>query len=112
MKTLAAIPSPSHHEEQRAHFILNRLRAAGAEQAYIDGAINVVLLFGCDGHSDIHVFMSHIDVVFPDTEPFPVYEKEGKLYAPGVGDDTANVAALMMCAKYLTGTQGTCADRL
>ena len=101
LKTLAAIPAPSHHEEQRANFILDWLRTAGAEQAYIDAALNVVLPFGCDGHSDIHVFMAHTDVVFPDTEPLPVYEKEGLLYAPGVGDNTTNVAALMMCAKYL-----------
>ena len=28
-------------------------------------------------------------------------EKDGKLYAPGVGDDTANVALLMLIARYV-----------
>ena len=48
------------------------------------------------------VFMAHSDVVFPDTEPLPLKEEDGKIFCPGVGDDTANVAALLMAAKYLT----------
>jgi acetylornithine deacetylase/succinyl-diaminopimelate desuccinylase-like protein len=101
LKTLAAIPAPSHHEELRAAFIQSWLRDCGAENVYIDEAKNVVLPFGCDGKSEICVYMAHIDVVFPDMEPLPVREENGRLYAPGVGDDTANVTALMMCAKYL-----------
>ena len=45
--------------------------------------------------------MAHTDVVFPDTTPLPLREENGRLYAPGIGDDTANVVALMFCAKFL-----------
>lgn len=100
LKELAAIPAPSHHEEKRAEFIRAWLEREGAKQVYIDSALNVVLPFGCEGQKDIRVYMAHIDVVFPDMEPLPVQEADGKLYAPGVGDDTANVSALMMCAKF------------
>lgn len=48
----------------------------------------------------IRVYMAHTDVVFPDLEPLPVREEAGRLYAPGAGDDTANVAALMLCVKF------------
>lgn len=101
LKELAAIPAPSHHEEKRAEFILRRLRENGADNAYIDPALNVVLPFGCEGQDNILVYMAHTDVVFSDTQPLPVHMEDGKLYAPGVGDDTANVTALLMCAKYL-----------
>lgn len=101
LKELAAIPAPSHHEEKRADFIRAWLEREGAGQVHIDPALNVVLPFGCEGSDDIRIYMAHTDVVFPDMEPLPVYESEGRLYAPGVGDDTANVSALMMCAKYL-----------
>lgn len=47
------------------------------------------------------VFMAHTDTVFPDLEPMEPVERDGKLYCPGVGDDTANLAVLLMCAKYL-----------
>ena len=108
LKELAAIPSPSHHEEKRAEFIKAWLEKAGAKNVTIDPALNVLLPFG-DCSKPCVVYAAHIDVVFPDTTPLPVVEKpDGTLHAPGVGDDTANVVALMLMAKYIfeaTGTQ-------
>lgn len=101
LKELAAIPAPSHHEEKRADFILRWLRENGADNAYIDPALNVILPFGCEGKDNILVYMAHTDVVFPDTQPLPVRVEDGRICAPGVGDDTANVTALLMCVKYL-----------
>ena len=101
LKELAAIPAPSHHEEKRAEFIRNWLIRQGAETVIIDKAQNVVLPLGCEGREDLRVFMAHTDVVFPDTTPLTVREEGGFLYAPGVGDDTANVCALMLCTKFL-----------
>jgi len=100
LKALAAIPAPSHCEQKRAEFIRDWLVRQGARNVTIDPALNVVLPFGCEGRQDIRVYMAHTDVVFPDTDPLPVREENGRLYAPGVGDDTANVSALMLCAKY------------
>ena len=45
--------------------------------------------------------MAHTDVVFPDLQPFTVMEDEEKLYAPGIKDDNADLANLLMCVKYL-----------
>lgn len=98
---LAAIPSPSHHEERRAAFILNWLDQHGIEGAFIDEAKNVLLPVGCEGRNDIEVYTAHTDIVFPDTEPFPVRLENGRIYAPGVGDDTANAVALLLIAAYL-----------
>lgn len=101
LKTLAAIPAPSHHEEKRAGFIHNWLVATGANDAYIDEAKNVILPFDCDGRDGITVYLAHTDVVFPDLTPLPVRQEGRMLYAPGVGDDTANAAAILTCAKYI-----------
>ncbi len=101
LRTLAAIPSPSHHEDLRAAFITKWLLEHGIGHACTDEAKNVILPLNCEGRTDISVFAAHTDVVFPDLEPLPVREENGLLYAPGVGDDTANVAALMLCALYL-----------
>lgn len=98
---LAQIPAPSHQEQLRAEFCLNWLKAQGASQAYIDEALNVILPIGSMDAEDLVVFMAHSDVVFPDTTPLPLHIADGKLYCPGVGDDTANVAALLMAAKYI-----------
>lgn len=101
LKSLAVIPAPSHQEEKRAAFIRDWLYAAGAREVIVDSACNVILPFGDRNGEDVSVFMAHTDVVFPDTTPLPLEERDGRLYAPGVGDDTANVVALMLCAKYL-----------
>ena len=101
LKALAAIPAPSHHEESRAEFIRNWLMSIGAQNVTIDQALNVIFPFCSRSDSPFLLCMAHMDIVFPDTSPLPVREENGRLYAPGVGDDTANVVALMLCIKYL-----------
>ena len=98
---LAVIPAPSHHEELRAAFCKAWLERQGAEGVYIDQALNVVWPIGCTADNDIAVFMAHSDVVFPDTEPLPLTVEDGRIHCPGVCDDTANVVAMLMAAKYI-----------
>jgi len=38
--------------------------------------------------------------VFPDTEPMPYLDNGEKIFCPGVGDDTASLAVLLLCAQY------------
>ena len=98
---LARIPGPSHQEERRAEFCLNWLRSMGAEGAYIDEALNVIYPVGDDGENDLMVFMAHSDVVFPDQEELPLRIEDGRISCPGVGDDTANVVAMLMTAGWI-----------
>ncbi|MCR5611192.1 MAG: M20/M25/M40 family metallo-hydrolase [Clostridiales bacterium] len=100
IKRLAAVPAPSGQEEMRVSFILNYLHERGIG-AYADGAKNVIVPVGTENEGGITVFSAHTDVVFPDLTPLPVLEKDGKLLAPGVGDDTANVAAILTVLDIL-----------
>ncbi|MBP0980932.1 MAG: M20/M25/M40 family metallo-hydrolase, partial [Oscillospiraceae bacterium] len=100
-KTLCGICAPSNHEEKRAEFCKQWLLDNGVDSAYIDEACNVVCPINCEGSDKITVFMAHTDTVFPDTEPMPLIEADGKLCCPGVGDDTVNLAMLMLCTKYV-----------
>ena len=100
IRQLCAIPAPSHHEEERAAFCLRWFRENGGEDAYMDEALNVICPLGVTQDNEVTVFMAHTDTVFPDREPMPMEEKEGILYCPGVCDDTANLAVLMICARY------------
>ena len=99
---LCGIPAPSHHEEKRAEFCRDWLLRNGAspEQVRIDEALNVV----CEvpGETEeVIVFMAHTDTVFPDREPMPYHEENGRMFCPGIGDDTANLAVLLMLARYV-----------
>ena len=98
---LAQIPAPSNHEEKRAEFCRAWLKWQGADDVYIDEALNVVYPVGCDGDKPITVYMAHSDVVFPDLKPLPLRIDKNRLFCPGVGDDTANVVALLTAAKYV-----------
>lgn len=99
---LAKIPAPSHKEDKRAEFCKNWLVKNSAENVYIDDAKNVVYPINCDSTEEIIVFTAHMDIVFKDKDEIPVKIKDGCVYAPGVGDDTANLVNLLMCAKYVT----------
>ena len=98
LKTLAAIPAPSHKEDERVRFLLGLFEKEGVA-AYSDGAKNVIVPMGEGG--DACVYAAHTDVVFPDETPLPVREENGILYAPGVGDDTANAAAIVTVIRYI-----------
>jgi acetylornithine deacetylase/succinyl-diaminopimelate desuccinylase-like protein len=101
LETLAKIPAPSNHEEKRAAFVRDWLIAQGAEGVFIDEACNVIYPLSCAGGGRLDLFMAHTDIVFPDTEELPVRIEGGKIMAPGIGDDTANLVALLLAAKYL-----------
>ena len=102
--TLAQIPAPSNHEERRAAFVRDWLVAQGARGVDIDEALNVIYPIACEGDGPITVYMAHSDVVFPDEETLPLRVEDGRIYCPGVGDDTANAVALLTVAKYLAQT--------
>ena len=109
LRTLGKIPAPSHHEDLRAAFCRDWFISQGAKDVSIDKAKNVICKLGPqDG--DLVVFAAHTDVVFPDMETLPMHEADGKLHAPGIGDDTSNLVNLMMSAKYLlqNGLQPKC----
>lgn len=100
IRALCAIPAPSHHEERRAAFVRDWFETRGID-AQIDEALNVYCEWDLDKHEEIVVITAHMDTVFPDNEPMPLYERDGKIFCPGVGDNTTNLAAMMALQAYL-----------
>ncbi len=101
IEELCQIPAPSHHEEKRAEFCKNWLETNGAEGVYIDDALNVIYPIGCEGNTDIVLFLAHTDTVFPDIKPMHPSKDDEYIYCPGVGDNTARVALMMIIARYV-----------
>ncbi|MBQ3588031.1 MAG: M20/M25/M40 family metallo-hydrolase [Oscillospiraceae bacterium] len=98
---LAQIPAPSNKEEKRAQWVKEYFDRYGGTDSYIDSALNCVLPLNCEGCDEIVVFMAHTDVVFPDETPLPLEVRDGRIYCPGISDDTANVTALLLIARYI-----------
>ncbi|MGN0071114.1 MAG: M20/M25/M40 family metallo-hydrolase [Atopobiaceae bacterium] len=105
VSALASLPAPSHHEGRRAQFVCDWFHANGAPQAYIDSQKNVIVPIATrhkDGTPrDLAVFAAHTDVVFPDRNSFHPEVEGKKIMAPGIGDDTACLAGLLLAARYL-----------
>lgn len=106
IKTITSIPAPSHKEHKRAKFLQDYISDMGLE-ARIDDVQNVVIdeFVNIDKRDDIYLYMAHIDTVFPDETTIDVIEEDGLIKAPGVGDDTTNVAAILMCLKFIKENQ-------
>lgn len=98
---LCHIPAPSGHERARATFCKAWLESHGAKAVRLDEADNAVLELCEEGSEELTVLMAHTDTVFPDTEPMPMHYADGRLWCPGVCDDTANLAVLLMTARFL-----------
>lgn len=100
IRRFCVIPSPSHEEDERVKAILAWLEEQGIEGAYADEAKNVVIPYKA-GEGELDLFLAHTDVVFPDLTPLPLVEKEDYMAAPGIGDDTANFALLLLLARHV-----------
>ena len=100
IRDLCTLPAPSNHEEKRAEFCRGWFQKNGFENVSIDGALNVLAQVNVTENNPLTVVMAHTDTVFPDTEKLPFSEDEVFMYSPGVTDDTANLAVMMLSARF------------
>ena len=100
IRDLCRIPAPSHHEDARAAFCQKWFIDNDFPCVWTDEALNVLAPVRVADNGPVTVMMAHTDTVFPDMEPMPMTEQGGRLACPGVTDDTANLAVLMVCARY------------
>lgn len=99
-RELCLIPAPSYFEDERANYILKYLHSCGVDNAYIDEAKNVICTMG-EESDKIIAFMAHTDTVFPMETPLNYIDDGEKIHCPGVGDDTASLAVMLVCIKYM-----------
>jgi tripeptide aminopeptidase len=93
---LTEIPAPPFGEERRARAVADLLGACGW-QAAMDDAGNVVAESG--GHAGGVVLVSaHIDTALVPGEPVRVRREGTRLWAPGISDNGAGLAALVAVA--------------
>ena len=101
VRELCKIPAPSHQEEKRAQWCKNWFIEAGGKIVFIDDALNAICEHNVTDDNDVVIFMAHIDTVFPDLEPMPFEERDGRFFSPGVTDDTGNLASLLVAERYI-----------
>ena len=103
-KRITEIPAPPFKEKVRAEYYMKRMQELGLKDAAIDGEGNVVALRkGTGGGRPKLVVSAHLDTVFPEGVDVTVREKDGAIVAPGIGDDSRGLAALLALVKAMGG---------
>lgn len=101
---VASIVSMTGKEDEKARFVLKYLKDNNAQDVHIDGAGNVIYLHGgtdSDKANEGVAYAAHIDTVFKDTFSITPIREGGKILAPSIADNSANVAAILFLAAAL-----------
>ena len=99
-QAITAIPAPSGEEAKRAEYVESALRGSGLEPRR-DAAGNVMATRKGSGGGPHVVFDAHLDTVFARTTDLTVRIHDGRIHAPGVGDNTRNVVALLAMIRAM-----------
>jgi tripeptide aminopeptidase len=105
-KRITEIPAPPFKEKVRAEYYQKRMQELGLKDAAIDAEGNVIALRkGSGGGRPKLVVSAHLDTVFPEGTDVTVKEKNGAIVAPGIGDDSRGLAALLSLIKTINENQ-------
>lgn len=88
------VPAPTFEEQARAQFVLDRFRAEGLTEIAQDAAGNVYARYPGRGSAAPLVVSAHLDTVFPAETDLSIRREPGRLYGPGLGDNSMGVAGL------------------
>lgn len=90
------VAAPTFQEAQRAELVLERFQAAGLADVTLDAVGNVLgRLPGREAALAPVVVSAHLDTVFPYETDLATWQSEGRIYGPGLGDNSIGVAALL-----------------
>lgn len=102
---LTEINAPSGEERERAEYIEKELRKLNLDDVHFDGAGNVVGIRKGTGGGPRIVIDAHMDTVFKAGLKIKAVVRGGNIYAPGVGDDTRNIEAMLAMIRALNAAK-------
>src|ERR1044071_8367028 len=97
---ITEINAPSKQEQERAKYIENLLRKSKLDIRY-DSAGNLIATRKGTGGGPVTVFDAHMDTVFQPGLKIKATVRDGRVYAPGIGDDTRNIEVLLATIRAL-----------
>ena len=98
---LTEVNAPSGKERPRAMLIEKLLRESRLAQIRFDRTGNLIAVRKGTGGGPVVVFDAHLDTVFQEGLQIKTTIRDGKIYAPGVGDNTRNIEALLATIRAL-----------
>ncbi len=98
---ITEINAPSGQEQERARYVESLLRKYRLHDIRYDSARNLIAVRKGTGGGPVVVFDAHLDTVFQSGLQIKATVRDGRVYAPGVGDDTRNIEALLATIRAL-----------
>src|ERR1044072_1677226 len=98
---ITEVNAPSGQEQSRAKYIEGLLRNYHLDSVRFDSAGNLIAVRKGSGAGPVIVFDAHLDTVFQPGWQTKATVREGRVYAPGIGDDTRNVEAPLATIRAL-----------
>src|SRR3989454_8325074 len=98
---ITEINAPSGQEQQRAKYIESLLRKYHLDDVHYDSVGNLIAVRKGNGGGPTIVFDAHLDTVFQPGLQIKASVRNGRIYAPGIGDDTRNIEALLATIRAL-----------
>ncbi len=98
---LTEIPAPPFGEAARGRAWADLVRAAGADSVWTDAEGNVLALRRGRTPGRTIVLSGHLDTVFPEETDVRVRQRGDTLFAPGIGDDTRGIVAVITVLRAL-----------
>src|SRR5271156_4849616 len=98
---IVEIPAPSGKEQARAKYIRAEMEKLGLSEIRTDDIFNVSGVRKGTGGGPTVVFAAHTDTVCPEGTDLKVKREGDTLRAPGVGDDTSNLMAVLEMFRAL-----------
>ena len=92
---LTEIPAPPFGEEKRVKRFAEMLRESGLSDVTIDEVGNVVGRRPGKVGERVIAYSAHLDTVFPSGTDVTVRFDDEKMYAPGIGDNTRGLVAVL-----------------
>ncbi len=98
---ITEINAPSGKERERAAYIEKLLRGYRGLDIRYDSAGNLIAVRRGTGGGPVVVVDAHLDTVFQEGLKIKATVRDGKVYAPGIGDDTRNIEAMLASIRAL-----------
>jgi acetylornithine deacetylase/succinyl-diaminopimelate desuccinylase-like protein len=95
------VAAPTFEESARAKFVLEMFRQSGLSRLEIDSAGNALACLPGAGADSPIVVSAHLDTVFPAETDLAIRREAGRVYGPGIGDNSTGVAGLLGLAAML-----------
>ena len=99
---LTEIPAPPFKENARGQRMAEKFKALGLSDVHIDDVGNVIgTRPGKDRAAKALMVAAHLDTVFPEGTVTKVRREGDTLHAPGIGDTTVTLAALLAFVRAM-----------